>query len=129
MVLLLRHEFPYILCQAAGDCINYYDSVPGIACLPLPYSMNAWYPMSCTDTCISITTGMGGKVAEALAKAGVQCALDLKRWAPEQLAAAVGLSVALATTLVAWGCGVDDTPVVDKGPPKSLQVGRCARAQ
>lgn len=66
--------------------------------------------------------GMGGAVAAALSRAGVQCIADLSAWQPQQLHAMLGLQQRLCERLVEWGKGWDDAPVVDKGPPKSLQV-------
>ena len=57
---------------------------------------------------------MGGKVAEALAGAGLETAAELAGWEAAALAAAAGLKWELAEKLVGWGRGWDPTPVVDK---------------
>jgi hypothetical protein len=70
-------------------------------------------------------------VADVLERAGLFTAADLGRLTAEQLAvAAPGLPPGLAARLADWGRGRDASPVEDKGPPKSIQVGgRCGAAQ
>lgn len=69
-----------------------------------------------------LVAGMGGKVADCLSAAGIHLASDLQRYDAQRLAAACGLKLGQAASLVEWGHGRDDAAVVDKGAPKSLQV-------
>jgi hypothetical protein len=69
--------------------------------------------------------GLGG-VAPALLRLGIACASQLQAHAPASLAALLGgqQQARLAGRLAEAGWGRDEGRVVDKGPPKSLQVRR-----
>ncbi len=49
-------------------------------------------------------------------------AADLQRLGEQQLLALPSVRPSLAAQLAGWGHGRDGSAVVDKGPPKSLQV-------
>ena len=74
--------------------------------------------------------GLGGAVAAALRSAGVNSIAQLQQLHPTQLSSLlcgangvpVQATAALAAKLSSWGWGRDTTPVVARGPPKSIQV-------
>lgn len=61
-------------------------------------------------------------MADALTQAGLRTAASLRTLTPQELVAATGLKQEVAEKLVDMVWGRDSTPVVDKGPPKSIQV-------
>lgn len=68
--------------------------------------------------------GLGGAVAAALVKHGITHIAQLQQHSPAQLQLLLGGQQAakLADRLVDAGWGRDAAAVVDKGPPKSIQV-------
>lgn len=72
--------------------------------------------------------GMGGKVAGTLAGAGIKTVADLQRCGAALLETLPWLKPGVAAQLLGWCRGRDEAAVVDKGPPKSLQVhgGNCS---
>jgi hypothetical protein len=78
-----------------------------------------------SSTPVDRLPGVGPRLAESLRAAGYATARDLSRASPSHLCDAVpagGLKPELAARLVEMGGGRDATPVVDKGPAKSIQV-------
>jgi hypothetical protein len=66
--------------------------------------------------------GIGGRIAGDLKGLGVTTAAGLQQLSEQRLAALPSVRPAMAATLAGWAHGRDSTSVVDKGPPKSLQV-------
>ncbi|KAL4440655.1 hypothetical protein ABPG77_000364 [Micractinium sp. CCAP 211/92] len=66
--------------------------------------------------------GYGGKAAEAFEQHGIGAATDLQRLSQQQMEQLLGLKPAAAAQLHAWCRGLDNTPVQDRGPPKTLSV-------
>ncbi|KAL4457562.1 hypothetical protein ABPG75_012427 [Micractinium tetrahymenae] len=66
--------------------------------------------------------GYGGKVSEAFEQHGIRMATDLQRLSQHQMEQLLGLKPAAAAQLHGWCRGLDDTPVQDRGPPKTLSV-------
>eukprot|EP00879_Flechtneria_rotunda_P027077 GHRR01028942.1.p1 GENE.GHRR01028942.1~~GHRR01028942.1.p1 ORF type:complete len:260 (+),score=142.63 GHRR01028942.1:76-780(+) len=68
--------------------------------------------------------GLGGVVASTVRSHGITTAAELQQYSAGQLSVLLGgpQQMKLAEKLFEWGHGRDNTPVVDKGPPKSIQV-------
>ncbi|PSC72656.1 protease 2 isoform A [Micractinium conductrix] len=64
----------------------------------------------------------GGRAAEVFEQHGVSVATDLQRFTQQQLEQMLACKPAAAAQLAQWCRGLDDTPVQDRGPPKSLSV-------
>ncbi|KAG1669570.1 hypothetical protein FOA52_006343 [Chlamydomonas sp. UWO 241] len=77
-----------------------------------------------SSTPVDRLPGVGPRLAESLRAAGYAFARELSRTSPSHLSDAVvgGVKPELAVRLVEMGSGRDATPVVDKGPAKSIQV-------
>lgn len=65
---------------------------------------------------------MGGQVADALEQIHVTNISDLKPLSAADLITRIGVTPRMAERLVACGLGHDESQVVNKGPPKSIQV-------
>lgn len=65
---------------------------------------------------------MGGRVADALRGVGVTTAAGLRALPEQQLLQLLGPKPAAVAQLLQWARGEDSREVVDKGPPKSIQV-------
>jgi DNA polymerase-4 len=66
--------------------------------------------------------GLGGKAGGGLAALGAASALDMCRFSAAELERALGLPPEKAAKIWGFCRGLDDTPVVDRGPPQSLSV-------
>jgi hypothetical protein len=69
-----------------------------------------------------VLAGIGGRIADDLKHLGMAVAADLQRLGEQQLLAVPSVRPNVAAQLAGWGHGRDGSAVVDKGPPKSLQV-------
>lgn len=67
---------------------------------------------------------MGGRVADVLREAGVTTAAQLRALRQPRLVEEMHIKAPVAAQLLQWARGEDSREVVDKGPPKSLQVRR-----
>lgn len=114
---------------------------PSVSCVCSPHSPagpsgGRSVPNNAHRDVLPHSTGMGGKVADALRSIGISSIAQLQGISDTQLVAQLALRPATAARLVAWGRGDDEAVVVEQGPSKSMQVGhrtpscgavRCAR--
>jgi hypothetical protein len=86
----------------------------------LPLKLTIPHPIT---ICLT-TAGVGVAMTDALESAGIQRATDLAGRTPAELSviAGGGLAAEVAARLVDMGKGLDRSAVVDKGPPKTIQV-------
>lgn len=105
------------------------------ACMPRQLS-------ACSHHVLLLLTGLGGSVAQALVSRGISHIAQLQQHSAAQLALLLDVGSGepapsgaqqqqqgqaaqqqkLVARLAAWGWGCDDAPVVDRGPPKTIQV-------
>ncbi len=71
---------------------------------------------------LCVSAGIGGRISDDLKALGITMAAQLQQLPEQQLAALPSVRPAMAATLAGWAHGRDGSAVVDKGPPKSLQV-------